>query len=81
MAEGMGKAIDRGMFGRGLTRAPLSTFILRLIPWFALLGFGLYAVYLMASGQRRRGGPVVAAGGDRAPSEGAHSPNSRCRPG
>lgn len=46
MAEGMSKAIDSGMFGRGLTRAPLSTFILRLIPWFALLGFGLYAVYL-----------------------------------
>lgn len=46
MAEGMGKAIDSSMFGRGLTRAPLSTFVLRLIPWFALLGFGLYAVYL-----------------------------------
>jgi Ni/Fe-hydrogenase subunit HybB-like protein len=38
--------MDERFRSRGLARAPLSRFLLWLLPWAALLGAGLYAAYL-----------------------------------
>ncbi len=38
--------MDRPLQPRGITRMPLGGFLLRLAPWFLLLGMGLYASYL-----------------------------------
>jgi Ni/Fe-hydrogenase subunit HybB-like protein len=38
--------MDERLVPRGLVRAPLSRFLLWLVPWAALLGVGLYAAYL-----------------------------------
>ncbi len=38
--------MDRSIIPRGLERAPLGKFLLWLLPWVLLLGFGLYSAYL-----------------------------------
>lgn len=38
--------IDKQLQTRGVQRTSLGNFILWIIPWFALLSFGLYAIYL-----------------------------------
>ena len=38
--------MDKHLIIRGVKRSPLSTFVLWLIPWGAVLGIGLYAIYL-----------------------------------
>ena len=38
--------MDDTLIPRGLQRTPLARFLLWLLPWAALLAFGLYAIYL-----------------------------------
>ncbi len=37
--------MDKKLLLRGVTRAPFNKFILRLIPWFVILGIGAYAMF------------------------------------
>jgi menaquinone reductase, integral membrane subunit len=39
--------MDRKLLVRGVTRSSFSKFILRLIPWFILLGIGVYAMFMV----------------------------------
>jgi menaquinone reductase, integral membrane subunit len=41
--------MDKQLMIRGVRRSPFRKFILYMLPWFALLGFGLYAMYLIFS--------------------------------
>jgi molybdopterin-containing oxidoreductase family membrane subunit len=38
--------MDKHLIIRGMKRSPLSQFVLWLVPWGAVLGIGLYAIYL-----------------------------------
>ncbi|MCK4304721.1 MAG: polysulfide reductase NrfD [Candidatus Eisenbacteria sp.] len=42
----MGRSLDGNVLERGADRAPLGRFCLWLLPWFLLLGVGLYGAYL-----------------------------------
>jgi menaquinone reductase, integral membrane subunit len=39
--------MDKKLLVRGVTRSPFNKFILRLLPWFFLLGIGLYAMFMV----------------------------------
>jgi len=46
MADVQSKPFDASLLRRGTHKAPLSQFLMWLLPWFALLGFGMFASFL-----------------------------------
>ena len=51
--------MDKRLVTRGLARAPFGRFLLRLSPWAALLGVGLYAAGRLGIGETLRHRSIV----------------------